>query len=190
MNNMNSKIKKDLYQKKKETKDVTIQFRITQTEKEFFEKIASNMGLNISDYFRFAGRAYARFEEIRTTGKRLQTKEQMIQQELLERLSKLEKLILENRATIKTTPQISPEENDYYKLEWAIEKITRLLQNKKFQLKSSKEIAEALKEEDPSLKEFLDRTTQRAFSALDIALDRLEGEGKIRMGNKGRISWN
>jgi len=188
MNNKDSKNKKDFHEEKREIKDVTIQFRITQTEKEFFEALAKEMGLNISDYFRFSGRAYARFEEIRTAGKRIKEMPG-IPEELLKGLSKLELLILENRSTMKALQKLSPEEEDYYKVEWAIEKILRLLQKQEFQMKGSKEIAAALEKEDPSLKEFLDRSTQRAFSALDIALDRLEGERKIKIGNKGIISW-
>lgn len=187
MDNKDSKNKKDFLQKK-ETKDVMIQFRITQTEKEIFEKLAKSLGLNISDYFRFSGRSYARFEEIRTAGKRVKEMPG-ISDELIKKLSNLEKLILENRSTIKNLQQVSPEEEDYYKVEWSIEKIMRLLQEGDFQLTDTKAIAAAIEEEDQTLKEFLDRTTQRAFSALDIALDRLEGKGKIKIGNKGKITW-
>ncbi len=173
--------------KKKDTiKDSFVHIRISKKEKEFFETKAVEEGINISNYFLFATRAYARFSELKKPRKR---DVPGVSEDLLESLSKIEKLILENRSTMKAMQDLSPEEEDYYKVEWSIEKILRLLQEPEFHLKESNTIAAALKKKDPTLDEFLDRTGQRAFSALDIALDRLEGEGKIKIGNKGIITW-
>ncbi len=173
--------------KKKETiKDSFVHIRISGKEKEFFETKAKEEGINISNYFLFAARAYARFSELRKPRKR---DVPGVSEDLLLSLNKIEKLILENRSTMKVKQDLIPEEDDYYKVEWSIEKILRLLQEPEFQLKESNAIAAALKKKDPALDEFLDRSGQRAFSALDIALDRLEGKGKIKIGNKGIITW-
>ena len=170
-------------------KDTRIEFRINAAEKEIFETAAKEKNMTLSEYIISTLRGEILKEkiiqEIAPAGgkgdnsiilKRIDQLEQALNQNLSENLSVLKELSAEYREDLLLY-------NTRDKVYW-------MLQQERFQKKTHREIKDLLIQEDKSLKEYLEETPKRMFTALDLALEKLHEEGRLILSDRGKIQWN
>ncbi|MHA1124738.1 MAG: hypothetical protein ACTSO7_17535 [Candidatus Heimdallarchaeota archaeon] len=166
-------------------KNTSIEFRINDKEKEKFIAAAENENKTLSEY-------------IITT-----IREKILQQDiirdfspsgnnerLLERLRQLEIIIQENHSkSIDAIKQISPEHKEDLLMKQAQDKIFWMLHQEEYQKENFKETIEYLKEKEPSLKPYLEESSERLFTALDLAIEKLAAEKILKIARNGYFIW-
>jgi len=162
-------------------KDANIHIRISTTEKNKFLELAKAEGLDLSGFFMTAAREKAYRKDYPAAAADNSV--------LIKRIDQLEKMVLQsNQGIISILEEKTQEEKEDLLLYAAMEKIYWILQQKQYQRDTREELKLLLQQLDPKVSEYLEETPRRLFSALDLALEKLEGEGKIRIGRKN-ITW-
>lgn len=168
------------------TKDARIEFRVNAVEKEIFEEAAKEKKMSLSEYI---------ISTIR--GDILRKK--LIQEiapgerdysDILKRIDQLEKSLNKNFSEkLDSLKEMSPEYREDLLMHNNRDKVYWMLQQQKFQMKTHREIKDLLIQEDPTLKDYLEESSGRIFTALDLALEKLEEEGLLILSDRGKIQW-
>ena len=164
-------------------KDTQLHIRISTTEKEKFRELAEKEGMDLSTYFLTAAREKKLKLELRSaapgeTGK------------LLERMDQLEKQVMRsNKDLLVALQEVTPGEREELLLAAATDKVYWMLQQEQFQEETKEEVKIKLLQIDPRLVECLEESNSQLFTALDLALERLEKEEKVKIG-RDKLKWN
>jgi len=167
-------------------KNTSIEFRINDKEKEKFIEAAKNENMTLSEF-------------IITTIREKILKQDIIKEFspssgnnelLLERLRQLEIMIQENHSkSIDAIRKISPEHKEDLLMKQAQDKIFWMLHQEEYQKENFKETIEYLKKKEPSLKPYLEESSERLFTALDLAIEKLAAEKILKIARNGYFVW-
>ncbi len=164
-------------------KDAHIHIRISATEKSKFVDTAKEQGMDLSTFFLTAAREKVLKLEIAPGA----APGEMTN--LIKKMDQLEKLVLQsNNDILEAIQEVSPEEREDLLLAAATDKVFWMLQQEKFQEDTRDKIKLLLQQSDPKLIEYLEETPKRLFTALELALEKLEQEGILQIGRK-TIHW-
>jgi len=168
-------------------KDARIEFRISTKEKEIFEEQAKNNKMSLSEYIISILRADVlkqdMLENLTPGGqgdysiilRRIDQLEQALNQDLEENTSILKELSKEHREDLLMS-------NIRDKVYW-------MLLQTQFQKNTHKEIKELLIQKDLTLQEFLEESPGRMFTALDLALEKLQEDNICILSERGKVLW-
>ncbi len=182
MSNSNKEVSNDEIIKK----DARIEFRINAVEKEIFEEEAKKKKMTLSEYI------------IATIRGDILKKELIAEiapgkgdySDVLKRIDQLEKSLSQNLTeNLDLLKEISSEYREDLLMHNSRDKIYWMLQQQRFQKKTHSEIKDVLIQEDPTLKDYLEESPRRLFTALDLALEKLAKEGSLMLTDRGKIQW-
>ena len=182
MSNSNKEVSDDEIIKK----DARIEFRVNAVEKEIFEETAKENKMTLSEY-------------IISTMRGEILKKKLIADiapgkgdysEILKRIDQLKKSLSQNLSeNLDLLKEMSAEYREDLLMHNNRDKVYWMLQQQKFQKKTHSEIKDLLIQEDPSLKDYLEESPRRLFTALDLALEKLAKEGSLILSDRGKIQW-
>jgi len=163
-------------------KDAQIHIRISTIEKNKFDKKAAELGMDLSTFILTAAREKVLKQDLTPEV----TDTSIDISAILKRLDQLEKLLTNRTTEIqKSIVNVSEEYRSDLLMNAATNQIYYMLQQEEFQLEDKEEIKNKLIIRDPKLAEFLEN---KLFSALDLALEKLEEDKFLYLSNKG-IKW-
>jgi len=163
-------------------KDAQINIRISTIEKNKFDKKAAELGMDLSTFILTAAREKVLKQDLTPEV----TDTSIDISAILKRLDQLEKLLTNRTTEIqKSIVNVSEEYRSDLLMNAATNQIYYMLQQEEFQLEDKEEIKNKLIIRDPKLAEFLEN---KLFSALDLALEKLEEDKFLYLSNKG-IKW-
>ena len=162
-------------------KDAHIHIRISTTEKKKFLELAKAEGLDLSGFFMTAAR-----EKVYRKDYPAAAADNSV---LIKRIDQLEKMVLQSSQEIMSILEATtPDEKEDLLMHAAMEKIYWILLQLQYQRDTREELKQLLLELDPKISEYLEESPTRLFSALDLALEQLEKDKKIKIGRK-IIHW-
>ena len=164
-------------------KEDNIHIRISTTEKEKFRELGKKEGLDLSGYFLTAAREKAYRKDF---PQEISSGDNSV---LIKRIDQLEKMVLQSSQEIMSILEATTsDEKEDLLMHAAMEKIYWILQQEQYQRDTREELKLLLQELDQKLTEYLEESPTRLFSALDLALEQLEKDKKIKIGRK-IIHW-
>ncbi|MHA1435893.1 MAG: hypothetical protein ACTSO7_18805 [Candidatus Heimdallarchaeota archaeon] len=166
-------------------KNTSIEFRINDKEKEKFIAAAEKENKTLSEFIITTIREKILKQDIMKDFSPSGNNEV-----LLERLRQLEIMIQENHSkSIDAISKISPEHKEDLLMKQAQDKIFRLLHQEEYQKESFKETIDYLKIKEPSLKPYLEESSKRLLTALDLAIEKLAAEKILKIARNGYFIW-
>lgn len=168
-------------------KEGKIEFRISTSEKEILSNEAQKRNMTLSEFILTTLRKEILLGKVKEDFSSGATGDFS---EVIKRIDLLEKSLHANlQENLETIKEMSAEYREDLLMYNTRDTIYWMLQQQQFQMKTHREIKDLLLLKDPALKEFLEETPRRMFTALDLALEKLQGEGKVILSDRGKIKW-
>ncbi len=182
---MSKQNKKDSDEKEVIKKEEKIDLRISSREKELFREEARKREMNLTEFILSTMRLEVRGKQ-RAAGSGV---DNLMLQQIIERLEKLEKLVQTGNLKIDTLSDAAEfDVSDNEKITH-VEFLYKLLQLKEFRKKTQEEILKSIIEKYPDMKSVIEPTPDKLYTPLDLAIRRIEKEGLVKISTNGNFHW-